>query len=149
VTGFSDSTPCIEFVGRADRVSDHFGEKLSDGFVTGVLDEVFARLPAPRFAMLTPEATTDGMAYTLLVEPDGSLPDRLDAVLERSLRRNPHYAWCVDLGQLRPARLVRVGPGADRRYLDSCVARGQRLGDVKPTSLRSESGWEGVLRGVD
>jgi hypothetical protein len=149
VTGFAGSTPSIEFVGRADKVSDRFGEKLSDGFVTAVIDQVFASLPAPRFAMLAPESIAEGIAYTLLVEPDGRLPAGLDALLERCLRRNPHYAWCVDLGQLRPARVVRVGPGADRAYLQSCVSRGQRLGDVKPASLRTECGWERALRGVD
>jgi hypothetical protein len=149
VNGFTGSTPSIEFVGRADRVSDRFGEKLSDGFVTAVLNEVFASLPSPRFAMLTPESTSDGTAYTLLVEPEGRLPADLEAQLEKCLRRNPHYAWCVDLGQLRPARVVAVGPGAHRAYLQACAARGQRLGDVKPAALRTESGWEHALRGVD
>lgn len=146
VTGFADSTPSVEFVGRADRVSDRFGEKLSDGFVTSVMDELFAQLPVPRFAMLAPERTTTGTAYTLLVEPDGHLPGGLDVVLERCLRRNPHYAWCVDLGQLQPARLVRVGPDAARLYLETCAARGQRLGDVKPLSLHTDGGWERALR---
>jgi hypothetical protein len=149
VNSFAASTPSIEFIGRADRVSDRFGEKLSDGFVTTVIDEVFASLPTPRFAMLSPEAVSDGIAYTLLVEAGGPLPSGLDGVLERCLRRNPHYAWCVELGQLLPARVVPVGPGADRTYLEMCTARGQRLGDIKPSSLRTESGWEHALRGVD
>jgi len=149
VNGFAGSTPSIEFVGRADRVSDRFGEKLSDGFVTGVIDELFASLSPPRFAMLAPESIAEGIAYTLLVEPEGPLPAGLDRTLERCLRRNPHYAWCVELGQLRPARVVSVGPRADRTYLEACAARGQRLGDIKPSSLRTESGWEHALRGVD
>jgi len=110
---------------------------------------VFGSLPTPRFSMLAPESTSEGIAYTLLVEPEGGLPAGLEALLETCLRRNPHYAWCVDLGQLRPARIVPVGPGADRSYLQVCAARGQRLGDVKPASLRTESGWEHALRGVD
>jgi hypothetical protein len=145
VTGFVEATPSIEFIGREDRVSDRFGEKLSDGFVTGVLEDLFARGPAPRFAMLAPEATARGIAYTLLVEPHGPLPVALESALERALRRNPHYAWCVDLGQLAPARVVRVGPNADHAYLMACVARGQCLGDVKPAALRNDSGWERTL----
>jgi GH3 auxin-responsive promoter len=142
VTGWAHATPSVEFIGRSDAVSDRFGEKLSDGFVTSVLAELFAREPAPRFAMLAPESLSGGIAYTLFVEPDGPLPASLAAALERALRQNPHYAWCVDLGQLRPARVVRVGPHADRVYLEACVSRGQRLGDVKPASLHTESGWE-------
>lgn len=34
--------------------------------------------------------------------------------LGMELRRNPHYAWCVDLGQLAPASVAAVGPEADR-----------------------------------
>jgi hypothetical protein len=145
VTGWVDATPSIAFAGRSDRVSDRFGEKLSDGFVTAVLARIFAATPPPRFAMLAPERTPAGVAYTLLVEPEGALPEGLEASLERALRQNPHYAWCVDLGQLRPARVVRVGPHADRAYLAACVARGQRLGDVKPAALQRDDGWEARL----
>ena len=145
VTGWVEQTPAIAFAGRSDRVSDRFGEKLSDGFVTAVLSEIFAAAAPPRFAMLAPETTEAGVAYTLLVEPEDALPDRLEAALEGALRRNPHYAWCVDLGQLRPARVVQVGPQAARAYLDACVARGQRLGDVKPAALQRDEGWEARL----
>jgi GH3 auxin-responsive promoter len=145
VTGRVAATPSVEFTGRADRVSDRFGEKLSDGFVTGVLSRLLATLPPPRFAMLAPEAQEGGVAYTLLIDVHAPLPDALAGDLERELRRNPHYAWCVDLGQLQPARVVRVGPHADRAFLEACVARGQRLGDVKPVALHHESGWERAL----
>jgi GH3 auxin-responsive promoter len=143
--GLVERTPSLELVGRADRVSDRFGEKLSDGFVTGVLAELFERGPAPRFAMLAPESIERGVAYTLFVEPERDLQEGLAASLERALRRNPHYAWCVDLGQLLPARVVRVGPDADRAYVGRCVARGQRLGDVKPAALHPDFGWTSLL----
>jgi hypothetical protein len=145
VTGWLDATPAIEFVGRSDRVSDRFGEKLSDGFVTGVLAALFESGPAPRFTLLAPEPTARGIAYTLLVEPAAPMPADLAQSLERALRLNPHYAWCVDLGQLQPARVVRARPNADRLYLEACVARGQRLGEVKPCSLQKDSGWEAAL----
>ena len=148
VDGWIERTPSLRFVGRGDRVSDRCGEKLSDGFVTGVLAKIFERSVAPRFAMVAPERTPDGIAYTLLIEPAGPMSPDLAAVLERELRSNPHYAWCVDLGQLRPARVVCVGPHADRVYVDACVARGQRLGDVKPVSLHADSGWERLYTGT-
>lgn len=141
VDGWVDATPSLRFVGRDDAVSDRFGEKLSDGFVAGVLARLFGR-EWPPFAMLAPAATSSGLAYTLFVEGGVRVDPR---ALEQELRRNPHYAWCVELGQLRPARVVRVAPGADRRYVDACVSRGQRLGDVKPVSLHRETGWETVF----
>jgi hypothetical protein len=148
VDGWIEQTPSLRFVGRGDRVSDRCGEKLSDGFVGGVLARIFEQSAVPRFAMLAPEHTTDGLAYTLLIEPAGPVSPDLAAALEHELRSNPHYAWCVDLGQLRPARVVCVGPDADRVYTDACVARGQRLGDVKPVSLHADSGWERLYTGT-
>lgn len=146
-TGRIGAVPSIEFVGRSDRVSDRFGEKLSDEFVTSVVAKLFEAAAPPRFVMLTPETRADGVAYTLLVEPSSDLPGDLEPALETALRTNPHYAWCVDLGQLRPARVVRVGPHAERAYLDVCVARGQRLGDIKPMALQPDGGWEVALGG--
>jgi hypothetical protein len=147
VDGMVERTPSLVFAGKDDQMSDRFGEKLSDGFVAGVLDRLFAA-PAtrPRFAMLAPEELPAGVAYTLFVEGVHTPRPGLEALLEAGLRSNPHYAWCVDVGQLRPARVVSVGPGADRAYVDFCVAQGQRLGDIKPVSLHPGTGWADVLR---
>ena len=41
VDDFVYRTPSVQFVGRDDKVSDLFGEKLSDGFVAGVIDQLF------------------------------------------------------------------------------------------------------------
>ena len=141
-------TPSLRFLGRDDRVSDLFGEKLSDGFVAGVLEQLFTGAP-PRFALVAPDRTAAGIAYTLFVATDGPIQPDLAARLERALRLNPQYAWCVDLGQLRPARVARVGPGAMSAFIDACVARGQRLGDVKPVSLSAATGWRDQLPQLD
>jgi hypothetical protein len=154
VTGRVERTPSLAFVGKDDRVSDRRGEKLSDGFVAGVFDTLFAaRTPRPRFAMLAPEERESSVCYTLFIDAgsaagecaDDAEAARLAAMLETGLRANPHYAWCVDIGQLHPARVVRVGPGADRAYVDFCVAQGQRMGDVKPVSLHPGTEWSRVL----
>jgi len=145
VDGWMGATPSLRYVGKEDRVSDRFGEKLSDGFVATVLDSLFSAGERPRFAMLAPEETTTGVAYTLFIESATSVPSGLAEALESGLRRNPHYAWCVELGQLRPACVQRVGPNADRAYVGFCTANGQRLGDVKPVSLHAGFGWRGVL----
>jgi GH3 auxin-responsive promoter len=144
VDGWVEGTPSLRFIGKDDRISDRFGEKVSDGFAARVIDALFGH-QRPRFVMLAPERTPAGTAYTLFVESGAPLPSTLAAALERELRRNPHYAWCVDLGQLRPSRAMAVGPGADRAFVDACVAKGQRRGDVKPVALHRDSGWESVL----
>jgi GH3 auxin-responsive promoter len=133
-------TPSLRFVGRDDRVSDLCGEKLSDGFVSGVLERLFAGAP-PRFALLAPHWTETRFAYALFVSSDATVSPNLALRLEHALRANPHYAWCVDLGQLAPARIIRVGSGAADAFVDACVAGGQRLGDVKAASLSTATDW--------
>jgi hypothetical protein len=139
VDGWIDATPSLRFAGREDRISDRFGEKVSEGFVMTVLRRLFGESTMPRFAMVAPEEWHDGTAYTLFVT--GGVTSDLPRRLELELRHNPHYAWCVGLRQLLPARVVGLGPRADDVYIDTCAARGQRIGDIKPTVLHTQSGW--------
>jgi hypothetical protein len=149
VDDFVQHTPSLRFIGRDDRVSDLFGEKLSDGFVIRVLDELFPGAP-PRFAMLAPDRAPGGRTcYTLFVASDGPIDLDLEARLERALRHNPQYAWCVDLGQLAPARVARVGAGATGAFIAASAAEGRRIGDVKPVSLSTATGWRDRLPQVD
>jgi hypothetical protein len=145
IDGFVSRTPSLTFVGRDDRVSDRCGEKLSDGFVAGIIAALCRDTQPPRFAMLAPDEDDNGCGYTLFVDREFADRPNLRVALERALRGNPHYSWCVDLGQLRPARVAPTAPDAERRYVDACVARGRRLGDVKPVSLDTWTGWRGVL----
>jgi hypothetical protein len=148
VDGFVESTPSISFLGRDDRVSDLCGEKLSEPFVATALEHLFGDA-LPPFVLLAPECSVGGPAYTLFAEVRPEEQEKLAERLETELRRNPHYAWCVDLGQLRPARVVRVGPGAHQAYVDACRVRGQRLGEIKPAALRPETGWGSLLPCLD
>jgi GH3 auxin-responsive promoter len=148
VDDFVYATPSLRFVGKDDRVSDLFGEKLSDGFVAGVLERLF-RDSRPQFAMLAPSQSGTKFAYTLFVSSDVIATPDLATRLERELRHNPHYGWCVDLGQLTPARIIRVRPGATNAFMRACTASGQRLGDVKPASLALASDWADRLPALE
>ncbi|MCA9571289.1 MAG: GH3 auxin-responsive promoter family protein [Myxococcales bacterium] len=134
VTGRLHATPTVRFLGREGAVVDTRGEKLGEAFVT----EVLARLGVRGFALLAPE---DGGYVLYAVEP----PDA-DA-LESALRDNPHYAWCVSLGQLRSARVERAHPDAAQRYVARLAAEGRRHGDVKPAHLSGRGGWRATLVG--
>lgn len=133
VDALLQQTPSIRFLGRQGAVSDLRGEKLSEPFVTALL----ARLGARGFVLLAPEEDR----YVLYAEHP------LDAErLEEGLRENPHYAWCVSLGQLRPAAVVCVGPDAPLRYLHARASAGMRHGDIKPAHLSREGGWGEIFR---
>ena len=142
VNGYFGNTPGLEFVGKADHVVDHRGEKLSEGFVASCLDEAFDELSVePRFAMLAPDLSSEPPGYTLYIESAHDLPDALCHRLEEKLCRGYHYALCIRLGQLRPLRVSRVrGPAYDA-YAQALIARGMRLGDIKPTPLSRYADW--------
>lgn len=137
VTGKLLQTPCIRFLGRAGRVSDRFGEKLSEPFVAAVL----ARLGLAGFAVLAP----DGPGYTLYAEEPA--PD-LGVRLEAALRENVHYAWCVDLGQLTPARVFAISGDGAAAWLRWRAGLGQRLGEIKAPSLHLVDELGGVFQGA-
>lgn len=131
VAGFSGGIPRLKFIGRGDRVSDLFGEKLSELFVKSL------EIPCD-FFMLAPE--TD--RYVLYLKADGPPPD-----VERGLLRSYHYKYCRDLGQLRELKIFRLTGDPAREYLEECARRGQRLGDIKPSVLSLQGGWDRVFKG--
>ena len=127
VEGRLHETPSIRFIGRADGVCDLRGEKLSDAQVGSALASLSG------FAMLAPE----GDGYALYAE--ATLDEAQVKGVGRALCENPHYAWAIQLGQLRALRFVRVPAHAPARVL----ARDRAEGKVqsKPRHLDPRSGW--------
>jgi hypothetical protein len=144
VTGFMDKTPSLKFLGRGADVSDRFGEKLSESFVNEALMEVF-RHQSPRFALVAPDEQNGHCGYTLYVEgtADANWAENLDQIL----RRNPHYAYCRDLGQLSPMRVFKVAENAYESFARRQAVRGSRIGDIKPKTLSGASDWSTVFSG--
>jgi hypothetical protein len=135
IAGYGDACPLLRFVGRAQHVSDHFGEKLHEIFVRERLERVLDGVRTS-FAMIACEEN----AYVLFVESDAPLATLTAAAqaLDDALRENVHYDYCRRLGQLGALSVARV-QNASATYL---AHSGQRLGDVKLTSLDSRRGWE-------
>jgi hypothetical protein len=142
VEGRVGRTPSLRFLGRTGNVSDLCGEKLSETFVGEVLRQL-GQAAAPRFALLAPEKEDGCSGYTLFWE-GGIVPS--SAELDRRLAENPHYAWCRQVGQLRPARVFAVNAGgADAYYRHA--AKQRKLGDIKPPPLARELDWAGRFAG--
>lgn len=142
VTGFYGQVPCLRFIGKADQVSDYFGEKLDERFVFNALAALFARLGLqPVFFLLAPEAGPP-FHYCLYLElpesaaPSPALADEIDA----ALRANFHYDYCRRLGQLAEAQVQLVRNGS-QAYIRACQQRGQKLGDIKAAVLQKSTGW--------
>jgi hypothetical protein len=142
VTGFYEDIPSLRFIGKADNVSDHYGEKLNEAFVATCLDRIFARFGLkPRFAMLALDADGTPPRYSLYVESTAELPAQLADALEEQLRESHHYDLCIRLGQLRPVGVTRITGDAYDIYTRTLVEHGMRLGDIKPTPLSRRSDW--------
>ncbi len=158
VTGFENQCPLVRLVGRADRVSDLVGEKLGEPHVQEVLGRVFAahRL-APRFAMVVP-VSGDSPGYRLYLQGGEQLTARRHDVArdaELGLRGNPYYSQAVRLGQLRPLEVHILDADFEQVwqvYERACLARGCKLGQIKPSVLDSWTGWcrefSGRVRGA-
>lgn len=131
VTGYREQAPVLRFVGRANHVSDHFGEKLHEIFVRERLERVLRDVPHA-FAMLACE----GNAYVLYIESDAPVPVES---LELALRESHHYDLARRLGQLAPLRMERVRDAA-ATYLRVKSAT-QTLGDIKIPAL--DAAWSG------
>jgi len=130
VVGHLAGTPLLEFVGRSGNISDLCGEKLSEAFVQGQLQDIDG------FAILFP-CVTDRNGYRLVLDESqyGEVAARrLAAQLDQRLSRNPQYAYARQIGQLQPVRAVRVAAAWDRYVQHECK-RQRRLGDIKPSVL--------------
>jgi hypothetical protein len=146
VTGFVQKTPCLQFLGRTGGVSDRFGEKLSETFVAQVIQELTARLPSlPRFALLAPDEDESGCRYTLYLESE--VPPDLAAQLDALLRKNPHYSWCRNLGQLQPPLVFKIAVHGYESFLARECSNDKRIGDVKPCALSTHTRWSQWFEG--
>ncbi len=148
VTGFYHQCPRLAFLGKKGRVSDLYGEKLNEAHVAEVLPALGA------FQLLAPEGQSRPDHYTLFVAGEHRPADetlrQAAKQLEDGLRRNVHYQYCRELGQLTPAQICWIQNGAPRAfaiYHDHCLQRGQKAGDIKPTALDTETGWRERLVG--
>jgi hypothetical protein len=137
VTGFMGKKPVIKFLGKQDKVSDLFGEKLNELFILVAIGRVGVE---KGFFMLAPE--TDRYVLYIQSEKTG-----LAECFEAVLRENFHYDYCRKLGQLKPLKVFMLTGNPEEEYLTECVRRGQRLGDVKPVALHLQGGWDKVFKG--
>lgn len=132
VHGFYHATPCLQFVGRGGQVSDLVGEKLHEAVV---VDALAALAPGAAFCVLVPLREPMDR-YALLLDEAPHEPAQLAAALDQHLRAQHHYRLARELGQLGAVEVI-VDPRLPDRYLHA-LARGARLGDVKPRALLSE-----------
>jgi len=148
VDGFMRSVPCLSFVGKDDYTLDYYGEKVNAGFVSGVINALFEKGGVePRFAMIGAENIDGQMCYVLYVQSDSGIESNLAERLEAELSGNPHYEYCVRLGQLGLSRVYLIANGASEAYVNRMASEGIKLGDIKPVALSKLSKWSDYFEG--
>jgi hypothetical protein len=132
VTHFYHGTPCLEFVGRSGSTSDLVGEKLQEAFVQSCFAQAGLDVA---IAGLIPQLLPQPHYHLLLdgewLRRDLRDPGAIAAELEQALRRNPHYAWARELGQLRSLQVQ----GVERLAVSLAARSSARWGDFKYRAL--------------
>lgn len=158
VVGFEKQCPLVQFIGKEDKISDLTGEKLNELHVAKILTDAFKQYSLePTFFLLAPEKDNNNgtYAYTLFLElnKNGVTLQKTFSLLikevEQRLEDNYHYAHCIRLKQLLPARLflIQENNQSAQIYLDTCQKNGQKIGQIKPAVLSSQAGWSEHFRG--
>jgi hypothetical protein len=145
IVGRLHQCPLLRFLGKADLVSDLVGEKLAEPFVRSALECVWREIGAtPKFCMLTPSADSPPR-YCLFVE---GMPDApgIGTKVQAALCANPHYRYACDLSQLAPVEVCVIVQDGWSLYEQQCMARGQKLGNIKPSALDTRLDWMSVFR---
>ena len=143
VMGFERECPLLRFVGKETLVSDHFGEKVSEGHVHTALERIGLDAALVLVAC-------EGRSYTLFAETREN-DDRLLVAagqVEAALQQNVHYRYCRQLEQLQPVRAFRIVGDGQTTWLAEHSRRGWRLGEVKPQLLSRHGGWSQVFSGT-
>ncbi len=150
ITGRLHATPTLRFLGRGDHVSDLCGEKLTEAFVLGAIDQAIdAASLNPTFNLLTPSASQTPPGYTWWIGSGGLSPAEhriLQRTLEQCLLANPHYRWARGLGQLRPVCLSPAPAQAAATLLGRRASTAQ-LGAVKLGVLGSAADDQALRTG--
>jgi GH3 auxin-responsive promoter len=102
VTHFYLNTPCLQFLGRTQEISDLVGEKLHSEFVRQVLDSL--PLQGTSFKSLVP--VKQPQHYILLLDQTNVNPQELAQQLDDALQQSPQYRYARLLNQLQPVRVL-------------------------------------------
>lgn len=129
VSGRHRDAPLLEFVGRADAMSDLVGEKLGEPFVERMLQGLVGR---DTICTLLPLSPVVGSPRYCLMTDDASA--ELPIALEQALMTAFRYREARLLKQLDEVQVI-ARPDMRRKLHDAFVAAGFKAGDIKDRAL--------------
>jgi len=151
VTGFYRGVPHFEFIGKSGKISDYFGEKLTEGFVASEIKSVLEKYKlTPKIIFIAP-VNRENFYYMAYIEPEKDEKTELysGAVneIEEGLRKNFHYNYARELGQIGKLKFFKIDSDGISDYLRVKKDGGMKLGDIKPSFLETKDMFEGKFKG--
>ncbi|MBD2358010.1 GH3 auxin-responsive promoter family protein [Tolypothrix sp. FACHB-123] len=126
VTHYYRHTPCLEFLGRNQDISDLVGEKLSATFVQDALNSL--NLPGNHFQSLVP--VNNPPHYILLLDSAPQTPQTIAQQLDKALSQSYHYNLARSLGQLAPPE-VFISQQIPELFTSIRLQKGSIWGGIK------------------
>lgn len=126
VTSIYRQTPCLEFLGRDQAISDLVGEKLQENFVCHSLADL--NLPETSFKTLIP--VTNPPHYVLLLDRAKETPETLVKNLDIALSKSPQYQRARLLTQLALPEVL-ISPQIPELLALDGVRSGKIWGSIK------------------
>lgn len=133
VNDFYNHLPVMTFVGRSGNISDLFGEKVEELFVSQIREMLNAD-----FFMIAPQKSR----YVLYIKAD-----KIKIDVENEMRKNFHYDYCRKLGQLDKLAIFRLTGNPESEYIERLRAEGIKIGDIKLNALSLKDDWDQYFTG--
>lgn len=137
VSGFTGTTPRLEFLGRADG-TDMVGEKISSLQAQEILNSLRTFSGHDKACLFAVQ--DDSQRRYCAVVDRSSTPD-LSLQLENLLAQSFHYKLARELKQLEPAQVL-THPQVQEKYVQMHLHRGMVLGNIKMEALRQITAQE-------
>lgn len=150
VSGFLDTCPCFEFLGRLDGV-DMVGEKMSPEIAQEIINSVNGNYKVGALTLFAVSGEKFGKIkprYVLLCEKEKNHPaiEDVNQLTEGLLAESFHYKLARDLNQLSCAQAL-FHPLARGMYRKRSEAKGMVSGNIKlePLVQCSNEEWEMMI----
>ncbi len=141
VYDFYNNCPLLKFISRENNISDYFGEKLNETFVSDIIHKLKLDFISD-FCMFSPYTDGKDFFYVIYLETDKSINlKEIEEKIEEKLLMNFHYRYARKLNQLKHFRIIKV-KNAIMRYTEICQSRGQKLGDIKHKIFSNCIDWD-------
>ena len=130
--------PLIIFLKRENNISDYFGEKLNETFISNILNKFSVR-EISEFFLFAPYEKSEQFYYVLYIETDREIKT-LEDKIEKELLKNIHYKYARELNQIKKFKILKVKNGM-KQYIENCTRKGQKTGDIKPVIFSNNKDW--------